>query len=216
MTKVYDPMTEEGIALFVKKLSYRYFRQSEKLGLNDLDVEDIEQEVWITWLRCRERFDPQNDAGSGFVNYFANAAHFNMQRVLSRTVRDTVEIAPVSVHSFQDEDGTPFDDCTLRIGSDDLTPERYAQGKAMLEQVWNRFSEVTRYVLTMQLNPPKDLLDYAEAISALQQIEVSIGVRSKTCRKDVSLRLIVRYLGLPNSWYRTILDELESAKRLMK
>lgn len=211
----YNPMTQEGIALLVKKHAHRYYRQVVALRLRDLEFEDVEQEIWMTWLRCLENFDPQNEAGSTFANYFSNAAHHNLQRLFQRTVRDTIEIAPCSLQDFVAEDGDEFVPEFANV-IDRRNPEHDFLAREALERAWAQLSPLTQYVVSLQLNPDEDVIAYFRARAAHRQIEIGLGLRkSHRDLAEYSLRDLMEYLDLPNTAYLAVLNDLEMVKRAM-
>lgn len=214
-TAQYNPMTQEGIALLIKKQAHRYYRQVVALRLRDLDFEDVEQEMWMTWLKCLDNFDPQNEAGSQFVNYFSNAARYNLQRLFQRAVRDTVEIAPCSLQDFVDDAGDEFMP-DFAMAADERNPERVVLAREALRRLWEGLSPLTQYVLALQLDPDEDVVAYFRARRAHREREMMLGLRqSHRELADVSLRDLMEYLNLPNSAYLAVLGDLEMVKRAL-
>ena len=202
----YDAMTVEGVALLVKKLASRYYKQSVALNLRSLEFADIEQELWVTWLKCKEGFDSENEAKSGFVNYFANAAHFNLQRYFRTTVRDTIEIAPVSAHDFTNEEGEQFEPDFFEVYH--LDPERQVEGRQELEHAIGELSPITQMVVGLFLSPSEDLLAYMSAEVAHARLS---GKEAHVM--EPTIRKIGTYLQIPVSALRTVYEELDHVRR---
>lgn len=211
--KKYDPLTTEGAALLVKKLALKYWRQACALRLKDLEFEDVEQEIWVTWCKCKEAYNPNNEVGAQFSTYFVRAVVLNMQRFMSYQVRDTIEIAPISVQDFVDEEGNEFEPAFFEVLH--LDPERYFSGAQELERAWSMLSPLSQYVISLTLNPPPEVNAYLHAEAEHEALEQ--GIKKRRVEKiegqlEFSVRKIVRYLDLPQRALHIIYREIDHAR----
>lgn len=212
--KKYDPMTTEGVSLLVKKLANKFWRQSCALNLRELQFEDIEQEIWVTWCRCLKSFDANNEVGAQFSTYFVRAAILNVQRFLQNLVRGSVEIAPVSAQEFVDENGEQYEPAFFEVFH--LDPERHLSGSEELDRAWGMLSPLTQEVIWLALNPPDDMCAYFAAQEAHELIKGSGARRYSPSREgqfEFSIVKVVRYLDLPQSALRIINQEMDHARR---
>ena len=210
--KTYNPMTTEGVALLVKKLANKFWKQAYALQLRDLQFEDIEQEIWVTWCRCRESFDADNEAGAQFSTYFVRATCLNLQRFLRYQVRDTIEIAPVSVQDFVDENGNEFEPSFFEVCH--LDPERQLSGTQEFEQAWNALSPLAQQVMTLALNPPADMHEYFAAEAAHEALKEG-GKKRRVSTEgplEFSVRKVANYLALPQYALNAIYQELDNVR----
>lgn len=214
--KKYNPMTTEGVALLVKKLANKFWKQACALNLRDLQFEDIEQEIWVTWCRCLKSFNVDNEVGAQFSTYFVRAALLNMQRFLRNQVRDTIEIAPVSAQDFVSEEGEPYEPSFFEVCHVD--PERQLSGNEELDRAWNMLSPLAQQVLRLALNPPDDMYEYFAAEEAHEAKKTGIARKNATRegQYEFSIIRVTRYLGLPQSALNIVHQEIDYARRQLR
>lgn len=210
--KTYDPMTTEGVALLVKKLANKFWKQAYALRLRDLEFGDIEQELWVTWCRCKDSFRADNEAGAQFSTYFVRAAVLNMQRFFRNEVRDTIEIAPVSAQDFVDEEGEQFEPDFFEVYH--LDPERQLVGTREFEQAWQMLSPLTQEIMRLALLPPEDMYEFFAAEAAHKELrEHSKKTRAiNEGQLEFSIRKVMRYLDLPANTVNIVYQELENVR----
>lgn len=211
MTAKYNPLTTEGVALLIKKLAHKFWKQAYALNLRDLQFEDIEQELWVTWCRCRESFKVDNEAGAQFSTYFVRAAMLNTQRFLRYQVRDTVEIAPISAQDFVDEEGMEFEPGFFEVYH--LDPQRHVEGAQELDRAMSMLSPLAQKVMQLALNPPDDMYEYFQAEAAHEALKGGKKRPASTeGQLEFSVRKVTQYLGLPQYALNIIYQELENVR----
>lgn len=215
--KKYNPMTTEGVALLVKKLANKFWKQACALNLRDLQFEDIEQEIWVTWCRCTKSFDENNEVGAQFSTYFVRAAMLNIQRFFRNTVRDTIEIAPVSAQDFVSEEGEQYEPVFFEVFH--LDPERHTSGNEELDRAWNMLSPLTQEIISLALNPPQDMYEYFAAQEAHEAMKEGGSKRNAASREgqfEFSLAKVSRYLQLPQSALTIVNQEIDYVRRQLR
>lgn len=204
----YDPTTYEGCKNLVHTIAFRITQRLETSGLYSLGADDVRQELWIVWLKCRERYDPER--GANFVTYFYSAALRELNRIINSTYRNTLGIAPLSIQSLVGEDGEIYG--SEVFGSEDGNPERILLERERRDLSMSRLSKPARKLVEYMESPPKDMQDALAASIAHAELERRQDQKARS-QRGVTTAFLASYLDIDQGAMRELRRELLDAAK---
>lgn len=194
---------------FVRKLALRLRREAQAQGLHSVQLDDIEQEIAVTWCRARETFDPTK--GVQFETYFWRAAMTNVRRWLKLGDAKQRNIAPVSLDA-------PLSADEGAASLHELIPDTGESIAATLEkadyagQVIALMKPLTRAFIELLMDPPPDLYAQVAALQAHAGQARVLG-EARTAPTQVTTGVIFDMMGLNAPQRRQVIEDIKDAPR---
>ncbi len=144
--------TIEGFTPLINKYAYKFHTRAAGLGCA-LDLDDIKQELSITFLKCVQSYDEAK--GASFMN-FVISAWFNEMNRLMRKDQSNREVGYTMGASTIDDDGEEsiggmFD----RVDSGWATPEQNMEASQSLSALLDTLSPPARMLVETLIEPPE-------------------------------------------------------------
>lgn len=195
----------------VRQLAYKVRRRLHAAGARTMQVEDIMQEIAMTWCQARDKYDPQK--GVPFVSYFVSAVWFNVNRWAQDHI-DEALMAPVSLdaQSLESEDDGP----TLSTVIADPSPliDEILIDKERRQNVMRQLSAPARSFLELLADPTPEIYRELDAIRERAEYARSRGL-SACAPSQVAGAMIFNLLGFNRLERRAVYKELEAVAALV-
>lgn len=165
-----DPKSSEAQ---IKRFAYKVMRRLHAAGGQSLGIEDIEQELWIAWLKASETFNPEYGVPFGAYLHRAMINHINTFADREVTRRHGEVIAMSLDKTIGDGDGASVSEI---IPDEKESQDKLLEKKSALEAVLRRLSDQARAFVTMMVNPPHDLVAELSKMEARNEYAAKIKV----------------------------------------
>lgn len=195
----------------IRALAFKGLQRAHAAGYRTLQLEDVEQEMAITWIAAAERFDASH--GVAFSTYFQTAVWQNFNRWLERELR-VVHQTPISLDlggsllcSTNDQDlhGVLAD-------PDQVLPEETVIMAERRRRVMNsrKLSPLALKFLELLDNPPPELHQEVDRLRTRVEHARTRGHQAPGVPRQITRDQIAELMGLSRTERKRIYGELRS------
>jgi DNA-directed RNA polymerase specialized sigma24 family protein len=175
----------------VRSLAKKILARMRAAGCASARLEDIEQEIAVTWCQARDGYDPSK--GAAFSTYFVRAVWFNVNRWIDEEIGQH-HLAPRSLDEPVGEEG---DMVRHELVPDRAEPVDLALGnRERFARVLDRLSPMARRFVELLDSPPPALYRQLDALKARAEFGRSRGLPSQAPR-HITASIVMRAMGVP-------------------
>ncbi len=172
----------------VHQCARKGYSRLKAAGCHSVDLEDVVQEMRITFEGCRLRFD--RDKGVEFSTYLYRAIWQNFNRFADAMISGS---GPVSL----DTSGALEEGGLHEVIADDRDgPEDVFEQRQRRERALKRLKPLTRRVVEFLDDTPQEMLEGLRALQAKAQWVQERTGRSRLIPRTVSLTFVMNMMGL--------------------
>jgi DNA-directed RNA polymerase specialized sigma24 family protein len=196
--KQYEPL--------IGKLALQVYRRVQGAGLRGIDLDDVKQEIRITWYKAEQSWSP--DKGANFQTFFRRAVYLNVNRWLDGMAGD---VGTVSLDDQVGDDGE-----TTRhemIADDAVRIDTLYEERQVLERVLQLLKPEARMLLQLVVSPPPELFEGVTALQARAAHGRACGFGNTNAPSRPTLHMIADLLGLSRTVRQRVYREIEDAAR---
>lgn len=193
---------------FIMQCARKGVRRLQAAGCNAVDLEDVQQQMAVTFVMCAERFKPE--LGYPFLAFFKRALWHNFNRFVEEQVQNIVN--PLSFDMpLQEGDGTLSEIIpdTQIVPVDEMIEREQARRRNL-----NKLSPVARRVVEMIENPPKEVTEQVHALRAKAEFARQRGIVPAPVQDRLSLTHIFDALGIAAGRRHQIYKQLKEVAAL--
>lgn len=191
----------------ILKFAHQVLRRLRSMGVNHVDIDDVEQELAIAWVKARDSFDPKH--GVPFRAYMVRGMRLEINRWVDRLGRH-VEHSPRRLEETVGGSNSSGKDLTLgeTIGGDFQDNELLFCKNITFEQSLKNLTATTQLFLQLLANPPKELEKAFLDIQAKAAFAAERGIKS-SAPKQINSTIIFDLMGLNRTDRSKVRLELE-------
>ncbi|PZR92069.1 MAG: hypothetical protein DI537_14685 [Stutzerimonas stutzeri] len=196
----------------VRAFARKVLRRIHALGGRSHTIEDVEQELWLAWCKCRESFNPE--AGAAFSTYLFTGMRLHINRYIHdqfERFHDQTIAMSLDAEAQGDSEGASFSE---------IVPDQRDGQDIELERSDNfafamsKLSPRARQFLTFINDQPQELLDEVKRLEAKSEYARSRGVACAVPRRLAS-SIVLDLMGCSRAERAKILAEVhEMGERL--
>ncbi|QNK01770.1 sigma factor [Dyella telluris] len=203
-----EKRTVEQYYPLINKLANKFMVRVMATGA-PYDLDDIEQELALTFVRCDQSYD--DEKGASFINFFIQASWKNLQRLVTR---DEQAVLHGSVlHPDQRADDEEGESLWAVIASDELTPEELVTYADSTDKLVKALSADARQLLECVINPPEVVLNQFDKYQRGAQLRRNAGYATRA-RKELTLSFVASLMEIHPSVARRSRHEIERKAQL--
>lgn len=196
----------EKYARLVRATAYRIYRQREMLRAS-LELDDLEQELWIVLLRAEKMFNP--DLGFAFSTYFTRAAlNFASNFEAKQRVRAGVNMP---LYEWEDEDGLS---AVSRISSESELAEDVVAANDFQQNILKSADPRMAVVMSLLHTEPEVIAREGRALDAKSEYARSMGVEREV-GAGVGLPDLFHLIGVSRSQGYRMVAELKKQVEIL-
>ena len=207
MSHFFEPKDSERQ---IKSFAFKVLRRMKAAGDHTMQIEDVEGELWLAWVKACQSFNSQ--AGASFKTYL----YRGMQLHINRWVEKHMERRIGEVHARSMDASRGDSRMTLAdvIPSDDPAPGSGFMDDDIFEHAMKRLSPRARIFVRLLKDQPPELLEEVRALNRKAEYGQTIGIRSTLNHRVTSLMLF-DLMEVPRPDRAQILKEVERVGDIM-
>lgn len=188
----------------IKGLALRIQRRMYAAGAKTMQLADIEQEIAITWLTARDKYDASK--GVPFEPYFTRAVWFNVNRWAQEEI-DACNLTPMSLDTVVTEDG----DATIHEVIPDPSPriDEILADRETRERIMSRLSPRTKAFVKLLAEPTPELYREHNALRQRSEYARARGL-SSMCPRELGASMLFKLLGYHTLDRSAVYREIEA------
>jgi hypothetical protein len=189
----------------IKRNAYKVMRRLQAAGASFLQMDDIEQEMWVAYSIARDRYDPASNVP--FLAYFTLGLRNHVNRCIERHIeRNPGQTYALSLQQSVD----PDDNSTLEEAvPSSVNTEREIGEKLTYEYALTQMRPLTAQFVRLMVELPEELCAEALKAQAKASHGRSMGI-TVSIQRQVTKKMIFDLLDCTPAERRSILNEIES------
>lgn len=194
---------------YAKRLANMLYRRSTSNPKSSMTWDDIYSDVCLTWVACRDNFNP--DAGASFKTYFANAVVHNYGNAAKRRFR-SIETSSLSIDTSgheEDGDGGSLHEWEA-IADHSADIESAVARRQKLRRLAGKYPLLVR-CLELCADTPDDLQQELKAFQDYTQIASSMGFMVEAAPSALTVNMLHKVFGFNWRDRRVLHEEMERA-----
>lgn len=195
----------EDYTRLAHSMARKAYERLRAAGCHSMTYEDVFQEMALSFVKARAKFDPGR--GATFATYYTTAAWTNFNRVAESLIEQN--IGHESLDEARSQNDREFHESVA--DEDTETPEELALLAERRRKKLAAMSPLARRVVEILDAPPKVVLDELKAVRARAKRSRERGVGRMVAPQTLTVRFIMQVMGLSPAQMQEVKRELERA-----
>ena len=191
----------------IKSFAFKAWRRAQSAGARSLQIEDVQQELYMVWCVARDKYDPEK--GVPFLAYLRNG----MKVAVNRWLQKQIDHGQAVSMDEEGEDGSERSRHEAFADTQSLNGvETFEREDARDEVVENLTPQVRTFVGLLRA-PPTFLLDGVVARRARQNYAREIGVVVPAEADRVTASMVLDFMELNGGERAKLYAELNTVQQ---